>query len=115
MNNLVSGQIRIKGIQPYFYGNEILYISIRDSLQHDKDCIELGSKIIYLNRGELFPIYYQCFYNPYKAHMKFKELLTIPGGVTISAQIERYEQLLYSTNTDIPLGRYVDIQLVKLE
>jgi uncharacterized lipoprotein YbaY len=112
---LVHGQIKIKSEQPYFYGDEILYISVRDSLQHDIDCIELGSKTLYLRKGQLLPINYQCFYDPYKAHMKFKELITIPGGITLSARIERNEQLLYINDTNVSLGNHVDIQLVKIE
>ena len=40
IQNLVHGKIKIKDEQPNFHGDEILYISIRDSLQHDTECIE---------------------------------------------------------------------------
>jgi hypothetical protein len=113
--NLVYGEIKIKGIQPIFHGDEILYISVRDSLRHDVDCIELGSKMIFLKKEQLLPIDYQLFYSPYRAHMKFDEIKTIPGGITLSARIERYDQLLYINNTSIPLAKHVDIQLVKIE
>jgi len=115
IRNLVHGEIRIKGIQPNFRGDEILYVSVRDSLRHDIECIELGSKIIFLRRGELFPIDYQLFYDPYRAHMKFEEIKTIPGGITLSARIERNGQLLYINNSGISLANHVDIQLVKIE
>ncbi|CAF3583860.1 unnamed protein product [Rotaria sordida] len=111
----IHGQITIKGEQPKFHGDEILYISIRDSLRHDVPCIELGSKTIYLYQEQSLPIDYQCLYDPYKAHMKFSELKTIPGGITLSAHIERNDKLLYINNTDIPLADNINIQLVKVE
>jgi uncharacterized lipoprotein YbaY len=115
MSTSVNGQIKIKGEKPFFYGDEILYVSVRDSLRHDVECIELGSTTIRLNRGQSMPIDYQCFYDPNKAHMKFNEIKTIPGGITLAARIERNEQLLYVNDTDIPLTDYIDIQLVKVE
>ncbi|CAF1464537.1 unnamed protein product [Rotaria magnacalcarata] len=115
INYRVTGHITFKGEQPKFCGDEILHISVRDSLRYDIPCIELGSKTILLYRGQQLPIYYQCYYEPNKAHMKFEELKTIPGGVTLSAQIERNDQLLYVNNTDIPLAEYKDIPLVKFE
>jgi uncharacterized lipoprotein YbaY len=115
LKNLVHGQIKIKGEQPNFYGDEILYISVRDSLRHDRECIELGSRTIYLKKRQLFPIDYLCFYDPYKAHMKFNEIIKIPGGITLSARIERNDQLLYINNTDTALADNIDILLVKVE
>ncbi|CAF2814806.1 unnamed protein product [Rotaria sp. Silwood2] len=111
----VHGRITIKGEQPKFYGDEILYISVRDSLRHDAPCIELGSQTIRLYREQSIPIDYQCLYDPYRAHMKFSEIKTIPGGITLSARIERNEKLLYINDTDIPLVDNIDIQLVKVE
>ena len=111
----VHGQIKIKGEQPFFHGDEILYISVRDSLRHDVECIELGSKTIRLYRKQFLPIDYQCLYDPYRAHMKFEQIKTIPGGITLSARIERYEQLLYVNDTNIPLAHKIDIQLVKVD
>ena len=111
----VRGQIKIKNEQPNFHGDEILYISVRDSLRHDVPCIELGSKSLHLYRGQSLPIDYQCSYEPNRAHMKFEEIKTIPGGVTLSARIERNEQLLYINDTDVPLADNIDIELVKVE
>jgi uncharacterized lipoprotein YbaY len=115
IKNRVHGQITIKGEQPNLRGDEILYISVRDSLRHDMECIELGSQTIQLKRGQVFPIDYRCLYDPKKAHMKFEEIKPIPGGITLSARIERNEQLLYINDTDIPLADDIDIQLVKIE
>jgi uncharacterized lipoprotein YbaY len=114
-NNQVHGQIKIKGEKPFFQGDEILYVSVRDSLRHDIECIELGSTTIHLDKGQSIPIDYRCFYDPDKAHMKFKEIKTIPGGITLAARIERNDQLLYVNDTDISLADYIDIQLVKVE
>ncbi|CAF1300788.1 unnamed protein product [Rotaria sp. Silwood1] len=111
----VRGRITIKGEQPKFNGDEILYVSVRDSLRHDVPCIELGSQTIRLYRGQSLPIHYQFLYDPYKAHMKFSELKSIPGGITLSAGIERNENLLYINDTDISLADNIDIQLVKVE
>jgi uncharacterized lipoprotein YbaY len=111
----IHGQIKIKGKQPNFHGDEILYISVRDSLRHDAECIELGSKTIRLYRGQSVPVDYQFFYDPKKAHMKFEEIRTIPGGVTLVARIERNEELLYINDTGIPLANNVDIDLVEVE
>jgi uncharacterized lipoprotein YbaY len=113
--NRVHGQIKIKGEQPNFHGDEILHVSVRDTLRHDAECIELGSTNIYLYKEQKLPINYQCSYDPNKAHMKFEELKTIPGGITLSASIERKEQLLYTNDTDLPLAEEVDIELVKVE
>lgn len=115
MKYSVHGQIKIKGLQPYFYGDEILYISIRDSLRHELPCIELGSRIINLYRGQRLPIDFRCFYDPDKARMKFAELKTIPGGITISVHIERNEQLLYVNERDLGLTDYANIQLVEVD
>lgn len=115
IKNRVHGQIKIKGEQANFRGDEILYISVRDTLRHDADCIELGSTAIYLEKGQRMPINYQCSYDPNKAHMKFEQIKTIPGGITLSASIERDKQLLYTNDTDFPLAEEVDIELVKVE
>ncbi len=111
----VHGQIKIKGEQANFHGDEILYVSVRDTLRHDAECIELGSVKIHLQKGQKMPINYQCSYDPNKAHMNFQQIKTIPGGVTLSASIERNEQLLYTNYTDLPLAEEVDIELVKIE
>lgn len=111
----VHGQIKIKGEQANFRGDEILYISVRDTLRHDAECIELGSTNIRLRKGQQLPVNYQCSYDPNKAHMKFEQIKTIPGGITLSASIERNEQLLYTNDTDLPLAEEVDIELVKVE
>jgi uncharacterized lipoprotein YbaY len=115
IKNHVHGQIKIKGEQPNFHGDEILYISVRDTLRYDADCIELGSTNIHLQKGQQMPINYRCSYDPNKAHMKFEQIKTIPGGITLSATIERNEQLLYTNDTDLPLAEQVDIELVKVE
>ena len=115
LKNQVYGQIRIKGDQPTFAGDEILHIFVRESLQHDVDCTELGSKTIQLRRGQTMPIYFQCFYNPNQAHMNFEEIKAIPGGLTISATIERNDEILYINNINTPLLDHIDIQLVKHE
>jgi hypothetical protein len=90
----VHGQIKIKGEQANFHGDEILYVSVRDTLRHDAECIELGSVKIHLQKGQKMPINYQCSYDP---------------------NIERNEQLLYTNDTDLPLAEEVDIELVKIE
>jgi len=115
IKNQVQGQIMIKDEQPSFRGDEILYIFVRDSLRHEMDCIELGSKIIRLSQGQSTPINFQILYNPNNAHMKFEEIKTIPGGVTLAATIERNENILYINNTNIALGENIDINLVKSE
>jgi uncharacterized lipoprotein YbaY len=115
IKNRVHGQIKIKGEQANFNGDEILYVSVRDTLRHDAECIELGSTNISLHKGQQMPITYQCSYDPNKAHMKFEQIKTIPGGITLSASIERNEQLLYANDTDLPLAEEVNIQLVKIE
>ena len=113
--NLVQGQIHIKDEQSHFQGNEILYISIRDSLRHDIECIELGSQTVHLNKNQQFPMEYRCFYDPMKTHMKFEEMKMIPGGITLSATIERDDQILFINETDLPIADRIDIQLVKVE
>lgn len=113
--NLVQGQIHIKDQSIDFQGNEILYISIRDSLRHDIECVELGSQTIQLNKNQTFPIAYRCFYDPRKTHMKFDEMKMIPGGITLSATIERDEQILFINETDLPLADQIDIQLIKVD
>lgn len=115
LKNQVYGQILIKDDQPSFTGDEILYIFVRDSLQHDVDCIELGSKTIQLRPGQAMPIYFQCAYNPNQAHMNFEEMKVIPGSLTLSATIERNDEILYINNTDTPLLDRIDIHLVKHE
>ncbi len=115
IKNRVHGQIKLKGEQANFRGDEILYISVRDTLRYDADCIVLGSTTIRLQKGQQLPINYQCLYDPNKAHMKFEQIKTIPGGITLSASIERNEQLLYKNDTDLPLAEEVDIELVKVE
>jgi uncharacterized lipoprotein YbaY len=115
IKNRVHGQIKIKGEPAHFQGDETLYISVRDTLRYDAECIELGSINIPLYPGQKMPINYQCSYDPNKAHMKFEEIKTIPGGITLSATIERNEQLLYANDTDLPLAEEVDIVLVKIE
>jgi uncharacterized lipoprotein YbaY len=115
IKNRVHGQIKIKGEQTNFHGDEILYISVRDTLRYDAECIVLGSTSICLEKGQKFPIDYRCLYDPNKAHMKFEQIKTIPGGITLSASIERNEQLLYRNDTDLPLAEEVDIELVKVE
>lgn len=113
--NSVHGQIKIKGEQPKFDGNEILYVCVRDTLRYDADCIELGSTNIPLTKEQRMPIHYQCFYDPTKAHMNFQQIKSIPGGITLSASIERNDELLYANDTDHPLADEVNIQLVKIE
>jgi uncharacterized lipoprotein YbaY len=115
IKNRVHGQIKIKGDQANFHGDEILYISVRDSLRHDTECIELGSTNINLRKGQQMPISYQCSYDPNKAHMKFEQIKTIPGGITLQASIERNEQLLYVNDTDRSLAEEVNIELVKID
>ncbi|CAF0769178.1 unnamed protein product [Adineta steineri] len=115
LKNQVHGQITIKGEQANFHGDEILYISVRDSLRHDAECIELGSISINLYNGQRLPIYYQCSYEPKRAHMNFDQIKSIPGGITLSASIERNDKLLYVNDTDISLAEDVDIELVKVE
>ncbi|CAF0722380.1 unnamed protein product [Rotaria sordida] len=115
ITNSVHGQIKIKGEQPNFHGDEILDMSVRDTLRYDAECIVLGSTNILLNKGQQMPIKYQCFYDPDKAHMKFEQIKSIPGGITLSASIERNGQLLYANNTDLPLAKEVNIELVKIE
>ncbi|UJR10512.1 hypothetical protein I4U23_014715 [Adineta vaga] len=115
IKNQVYGQIFIKDDHPTFTGDEMLYIFVRDSLRHETDCIELGSKTIQLHRGQSMPILFQCLYNPNQAHMKFNEIKTIPGGVTLAATIERNDEILYINSTDIPLNDNIDIQLIKNE
>ena len=102
IKRLIHGKISIKNEQIQLTGNEKLYISIRDSLRHDIDCIEIGLQIIHLRQGQQFPIDYQCSYDPNKTQMKFEQLRTIPGALTISAMIEQDEQILYINDTDIP-------------
>ncbi|UJR35380.1 hypothetical protein I4U23_028137 [Adineta vaga] len=114
-HNRVHGQITIKDEQENFQGNEILYISVRDSLRHDVECIELGSTTIHLRQGQQMPIQYQCIFDPSKAHMKFEQIKSIPGGITLSASIERNDKLLYINDTNIPLDDEIDIELVKVE
>ncbi|CAF0834414.1 unnamed protein product [Adineta steineri] len=111
--NQIYGQIIINNNEPNFNGDEILYISIRDSLRHEIDCIELGSKVIHLSKGQSMPIKFQCLYDPTKACMKFEEIKTIPGGITLAATIERNETILYINNTNISLGENINIPLVK--
>jgi uncharacterized lipoprotein YbaY len=115
LTNRVHGQAFIKGEPAEFHGNEILYISVRDSLRHDAECIELGSTTIPLRRGQHMPIGFQCAFDPNKAHMKFEQIRSIPGGITLSASIERQEKLLYINDTNIPLAEEVDIELVAVE
>lgn len=115
IENRIQGQIQIKDEHPNLQGNEILYISIRDSLRHDAECIELGSQTIDLNKDQQFPMEYHCSYDPTKTHMKFEEMKTIPGGITVSATIERNDQILFINETDLPLADHIDIQLVKVE
>ena len=115
IKNLVHGQIKLRDEQANFQGDEILYVFIRDTLRHDADCIELGSTNIRLHKGQQMPINYQCLYDPNKAHMKFEQIKSIPGGITLSASIERNEQLLYVNNTDLSLAEEVNIELVKIE
>lgn len=111
----VHGQIRIKGDPVKFQGDELLHVSVRDTLRYDAECIELGSRTIRLTQDQTMPMNYRCYYDPRKAHMKFEEIKTIPGGITLTAYIERNDQLLYANNTDLPLADQVDIDLVKLE
>ncbi|CAF0779954.1 unnamed protein product [Adineta ricciae] len=115
LNNRVYGQVTIKNEHDNFRGDETLYISVRDSLRHDAECIELGSTTIQLRQGQRMPINYQCTFDPNKAHMKFEQIKSIPGGITLSASIERKDQLLYVNDTNLPLADEVDIQLVKVE
>ena len=115
IKNRVHGQVKIKGEQANFHGDEILYISVRDTLRYDADCIVLGSINIPLQKGQQMPINYQCSYDPNKAHMKFEQIKTIPGGITLSASIERNDKLLYANDTDLPLAEEIDIELVKVE
>ncbi|CAF3232158.1 unnamed protein product [Rotaria socialis] len=115
VKNSVHGQIKIKGEKAYFRGDEILCISVRDTLRYDAECIVLGSITIRLEQGHKMPIIYRCLYDPKKAHMEFDQIKSIPGGITLSATIERNDQLLYANNTDLPLAEEVDIELVKIE
>ena len=111
----VRGQITIRGVRPSFQGNEVLYVAVRDTLQHDADCIELGSIEIPLRKGQSMPIDYQFSYEPRKAHMKFDELKRIPGGITLCALIERNGELLYANNTDSALAEHVDMEVVNID
>jgi uncharacterized lipoprotein YbaY len=113
--NRLHGQIAIKGELPHFHGDEILHISVRDTLRHDAECIEMGYTNIRLRAGQQMPINYECSFDPDKAHMKFDQIKSIPGGVTLSARIERNEQLLYINDTSLSLADKVDIELVKVE
>ncbi|CAF0986221.1 unnamed protein product [Didymodactylos carnosus] len=115
MKQTVRGRILIKNGNSNFHGDEILYISVRDTLRHDVDCIELGNQNIRLRKGQQFPVDYECTYDPSKAHMKFEQIKSIPGGITMSARIERNEQLLFINDTSIPLSTNVDIELVKVD
>jgi len=115
LKNRVHGQVIIKGEQANFHGDEILYISVRDTLRHDAECIELGSTNIRLHKGQQMPIDYQFAYEPNKAHMKFDQIKSIPGGITLSASIECNDKLLYINATDLSLAEEVDIELVKAE
>ena len=115
IKNRVHGQVKIKGEEAKFHGDEILCVSVRDTLRYDAECIVLGSTNIRLQPGQTMPIYFQCSYDPNKAHMKFEQIKTIPGGITLSASIERNEQLLYTNDTDLPLAEEVEIELVKVE
>lgn len=111
----VHGQIRIKGGPVKFRGDETLFVSVRDTLRYDAECIELGTRSINLTPGQTLPMYYRCYYDPNKAHMKFEQIKTIPGGITLSAFIERDEKLLYVNTTDLSLADCVDIELVPIE
>ncbi|CAF2392824.1 unnamed protein product [Rotaria sp. Silwood2] len=115
VTNNVHGQIKIKGEQVDFNGDEILDVSVRDTLRYDAECIILGSTNIRLHKEQQMPIKYQCYYDPNKAHMKFEQIKSIPGGITLSASIERNGQLLYANDTDLPLAEEVNIELVKIE
>lgn len=111
----VHGQIKIKGEQANFRGDETLCIAVRDTLRYDADCIVLGSVSMQLVKGQKLPIRYRCLYDPKKAHMDFNQIKSIPGGITLLATIERNEELLYANDTDIPLAEEIDIELVKVE
>lgn len=111
----VHGQIKIQGAPAKFRGNETLHVCVRDTLRYDVECVELGSRTIRLTPGQAMPMNYRCYYDPSKAHMKFEQIKTIPGGITLSAYIERDEQLLYTNITDLSLAERVDIDLVKIE
>lgn len=111
----VHGQVKLKDQTETFNGDEILFIAVRDSLRYDAECIELGLRTINLEKGQKAPIFYQCSYDPNLAHMKFDEIKSIPGGITLSAGIERNGQLLYTNDTDSPLADQVDITLVKIQ
>ena len=111
----VHGQIRIKGEPIEFLGDETLHVAIRDSLRYDTECIELGSRSIRLTAGQMMPLNYRCYYDPNKAHMKFEQIKTIPGGITLTAFIERNDQLLFVNTTDLSLADFVDIELVRVE
>jgi len=114
-NSSVCGRIQLKtNANETFQGDEILYIAVRDSLRYDAECIELGCRTIVLEKQQKFPIDFQCFYDPNLAHMKFDEIKTIPGGITLSATIERNGQLLFTNDTDLQLAEHVEITLVKI-
>ncbi|CAF1216708.1 unnamed protein product [Rotaria magnacalcarata] len=115
LKNYVHGQINIKGEKAYFRGDEILCVSVRDTLRYDEECIILGSIAARLEQGQKMPLIYRCFYDPKKAHMEFDQIKSIPGGITVSATIERNDQLLYATDTDLRLAEEVDIELVKVQ
>ncbi|CAF0876512.1 unnamed protein product [Rotaria sp. Silwood1] len=115
VENSVHGEIIIKGEQANFHGDEILDVSVRDTLRYDAECIILGSANIRLHQEQQMPIKYQCFYDPSKAHMKFEQIKSIPGGITLLASIERNGQLLYANDTDLSLAEEVNIELVKIE
>lgn len=116
IKRLVHGQVTIQGEQhTRLSGDEMLHISVRDALRHDQDWIELGSKSIPLKREQRFPIDYRCYYDPNQTQMKFEEIKTIPGALTVSARIEKNERILFINNTDRSLAGKCDIQLVKME
>lgn len=115
MEHYVRGKITLKEANVAFHGDEILYICVRDSLRYDVECIELGSTCISLQKKQQWPIDYQCSYDPDRAHMKFDEIKSIPGGITLSATIERNGQLLFTNFTDLPLASEVNIELMALE
>jgi uncharacterized lipoprotein YbaY len=111
----VHGQIRLQGEQMTFNGDETLHVCVRDTLRYDVDCIELGSRHVRLSSEQILPIDYRCYFDPKRAHMKFEQLKTIPGAITLTAFIERNEQLLYVNTTDYSLADRVDIELIQLD
>lgn len=113
--NSVHGKVTFKDENVQFLGNETLYIAVRDSLRYDADCIELGSISLPLIKGQKLPIMYRCDFDPDRAHMTFAQIKSIPGGVTLSATVERNGQLLYTNHTDLPLAAEVNIELVRVE